>query len=223
MDINQLIQQAMDAGKVGDRAKAKQLLSQVIKQDPHSARAWYMLSQVVDEESQIVYCLQKVLAIQPDNQRARARLEQLTDPLPLPVQVAPVVPDSIAPPAPAKVAKKNNHIPAIAAIVTVLCLCSWLWGSSGGSSEPRPTEEADNSDAFHACEQFITNRLKSPKTAEFPWSGDAKIIRTGNNFKVRSYVDSQNGFGALIRTYFVCTVECENSDMCRLIEVNFIE
>ncbi len=54
-----------------------------------------------------------------------------------------------------------------------------------------------------ACKKEIKSRLKSPTTADFPfldftiWAWDTDII-------LKSYVDSQNGFGASVRTTFKC-------------------
>jgi len=54
------------------------------------------------------------------------------------------------------------------------------------------------------CKNFVERRLKSPKTADFPWF-DHNVQKTGpRSFTVASYVDSQNSFGATIRTQFQC-------------------
>ena len=75
--INELIRRAFKAGKAGDRISAKKLLSQVVEQDPQNVRAWYLLSQVVDNEKQAVFCLEKALEADPDNHRVAERLQQI--------------------------------------------------------------------------------------------------------------------------------------------------
>lgn len=51
------------------------------------------------------------------------------------------------------------------------------------------------------CKETMTNSLKSPGSAKF-WGIEKKKV-LGVNY-IRWYVDSQNGFSALVRTHFVC-------------------
>ena len=58
----------------------------------------------------------------------------------------------------------------------------------------------------------IKNILKSPSTAEFPGGflspfEDWNFSKNGTSYTVSSYVDSQNGFGAMIRSQFTITYE----------------
>lgn len=62
---------------------------------------------------------------------------------------------------------------------------------------PEPTD-------FDACvmsQVFIKRQLKSPSTADFPACNDSDTVvsREGGNWKVISYVDAQNAFGAMLR------------------------
>lgn len=55
------------------------------------------------------------------------------------------------------------------------------------------------------CEEFVTDRLLAPSTADFPRA--ESIAPLGNKqYRVASYVDAQNGFGAQIRTYWICDI-----------------
>jgi hypothetical protein len=87
-----LIQQAVNAGTDGDYNSARKLLTQVVKEDPKNARAWYLLSQVVDKKEHSIYCLEKALEIDPDNLQVSQRLRQLKsdtkEPLPEDIPVA---------------------------------------------------------------------------------------------------------------------------------------
>jgi hypothetical protein len=50
---------------------------------------------------------------------------------------------------------------------------------------------------------FVEERLASPQTADFPFGGYRHVKDLGNGrYEVISYVDSQNVFGAQIRTRF---------------------
>jgi hypothetical protein len=64
-------------------------------------------------------------------------------------------------------------------------------------------EEALMSDAFYTSKVFVEKRLKSPSTADFASRSESKVLSMGENlYVIVSYVDSQNGFGAMIRTKY---------------------
>ncbi len=54
------------------------------------------------------------------------------------------------------------------------------------------------------CESEIRKRLVSPATAKF---GRPEWVQLGNRWKITSPVDSQNSFGALIRSMWECTID----------------
>lgn len=64
---------------------------------------------------------------------------------------------------------------------------------------------SDQGMAFVMSQNFVKKRLRSPSTAKFP-NVTSEGVRTqylGNcTHKVQAYVDSQNGFGATIRTQY---------------------
>ena len=63
--------------------------------------------------------------------------------------------------------------------------------------------------AYSFAEKNVKDMLKSPATAEFPSSSEqdqhTKYIGD-NTYEINSYVDSQNGFGAMMRTRFSCKI-----------------
>jgi hypothetical protein len=73
------LQQAKDAIRAGDRETGKRLLLDLLHTDPQHEMAWLWLSEVVEYPENKVECLQRALAINPDNkaaQRGLARLQQ---------------------------------------------------------------------------------------------------------------------------------------------------
>jgi len=64
--------------------------------------------------------------------------------------------------------------------------------------------------------QIFEKKLKSPTTAKFPsyyQPGAAEVVSLGGGqYSVRSYVDSQNSFGAMIRTKWTATVTVQMND-----------
>lgn len=104
--------------------------------------------------------------------------------------------------------KKLGLVCLVALLLIFMAACS-----EGEEKEPGKV------DAFVMSQTFVKTLLKSPSTAKFPLITSAEIIPYGNGrFKITSYVDAQNSFGAMIRNNYTCTVkyvgdnkwECEN-------------
>lgn len=66
--------------------------------------------------------------------------------------------------------------------------------------------EIDNESAYYnIAKEIVESALKAPSTAEFPsiFSDDIKMQRNKDIVAVQSYVDSQNSFGAMIRSEWI--------------------
>lgn len=64
-----------------------------------------------------------------------------------------------------------------------------------------------DSTAVVMCKDFVKSSLVSPSTADFPWL-DHTVQKLGQGtYIVRSYVDAQNKFGAMIRANYSCEVK----------------
>lgn len=72
-----LIQQAKQHYSSGDRDAAYGLLSKAIQLDPNNITAWLWMSGLVDTAEKKRYCLERVLAIDPENEAARRGLNML--------------------------------------------------------------------------------------------------------------------------------------------------
>ena len=74
-----------------------------------------------------------------------------------------------------------------------------------------PTQAADRIEAWVMAQDFVQSQLKAPATAKFssnPWliDGGACIDYKDGSYYIRAYVDSQNNYGAMIRTWFSIVV-----------------
>lgn len=85
--------------------------------------------------------------------------------------------------------------------VAVIAL-SVLWAMVSPDDED-DSEGPDDFAAIDVCHQEVEEQLRAPATAE--WPGDETVTHRGNEYTVSGAVDSENGFGALIRTEWVCT------------------
>lgn len=66
------------------------------------------------------------------------------------------------------------------------------------SADQRECTEGSSAKGF--AQVFVKRHLKSPSTADFPMGGGTLTKVSDCRFIVTSYVDSQNGFGATVRS-----------------------
>jgi tetratricopeptide (TPR) repeat protein len=76
-DTSANLQNAIQALKAGDRARARQILQTILKSDPRNEDAWVMYAYASDKKEQALYCLQKALDINPFNEKAQKALQKL--------------------------------------------------------------------------------------------------------------------------------------------------
>ncbi|MCC6147295.1 MAG: tetratricopeptide repeat protein [Anaerolineaceae bacterium] len=65
---------AMEAIDQKDRARARDLLTRLIKKNPESAEYWLWMSSVVDTARERVFCLKEALKLEPENEIVRRGL-----------------------------------------------------------------------------------------------------------------------------------------------------
>lgn len=70
----------------------------------------------------------------------------------------------------------------------------------GGSSSTAPSDRS--LEAKSICETFVKKQLKAPATAKFSEESAAKVSDV--EYTAGGSVDSQNSFGALLRSTFAC-------------------
>ena len=80
---NPIINQAELLIEEGKNREAQLLLLGFLKGSPTSPSAWWTLSQAVEEENQVIDCLERTLRYDPGHEQARSRLGQIKNP-PLP-------------------------------------------------------------------------------------------------------------------------------------------
>ncbi len=122
---------------------------------------------------------------------------------------------------PAEAAGKSSAV-GVGCGVVILAIVALVLGRAFFST-PEPKDSPRN--AYLVCWQFVRDRLKAPATAKFPASNDPAVVaRKLDNgaYRVTAYVDSQNGFGALVRTPFVCNVTWQG-DSWHLNDLNLVE
>lgn len=116
----------------------------------------------------------------------------------------------------ALVSRAPGCVTAVAVLLTLVAILvagGWIYGTL--TRQPTPAE------AYSLCQRYVAARLSSPGSARFPAIHEAgvTIATGGDDFVVRGFVDSQNGFGAIIRTPFVCTVQHDGDERWKLSEL----
>jgi hypothetical protein len=93
--------------------------------------------------------------------------------------------------------------------------------------DPNAWKTEDNSImAYIMMEDFVKRELKSPGSAKFPGVFDGRqdhVTRLQDyKYKIVSYVDAQNSFGALLRTKFIGEIQQVSDEEWRLISLNLL-
>ena len=74
MADDKMLQEAIEAVASGNRDRARDLLTRLLKANQSNPKYWLWMSSVVDTSKERIYCLQKVLQLSPDNQAAQLGL-----------------------------------------------------------------------------------------------------------------------------------------------------
>lgn len=90
-------------------------------------------------------------------------------------------------------------VPAIIGLVAGFILGAGSIASAFALSSP--AGDSERQQILSACHEAVKGKLKAPATAQF-----SQDEITNENTRVWGKVDSQNGFGALVRGSFTCTV-----------------
>lgn len=99
------------------------------------------------------------------------------------------------------------------AVVAAIALSASLAACGGGS------DTADQVGAYRSCERAVEASLKAPATADFSGYSGSTITADGEVYSVSGYVDSENSFGANVRSTWDCQVR-STGDNWDLVDLN---
>ncbi|HDK7176469.1 TPA: hypothetical protein PTV31_003079 [Clostridium botulinum] len=101
--------------------------------------------------------------------------------------------------------KKNKFLKAVLLCLSIT-LCLGIFVGCGDSSG-RGNESEERYKAYETAKSYVEDNLKSPTTAEFASIDEAKITKLKQDeYKIESYVNSENGFGAKVKSTFSCRI-----------------
>ena len=75
--LEEFLQQGIAAARAGQIESARQFFARAIQIDPNNETAWLWMSGVTEEREQRIYCLRRVLAVNPNHEVARRGLSAL--------------------------------------------------------------------------------------------------------------------------------------------------
>jgi hypothetical protein len=234
--MDDLLQQGIVAYRAGKHDEARKFFAAAVKQNQNDERIWGWMYNVCENDKDRIYCLKQMLRINPKNEKASKLLAELAaadfplerpsvspanlEAQPIKEQKTPVARtnQSIVPQKTPVPKKQNNLlIGAIVGIFIIIsCICSAIFSSDGGGSggDDNKNKVTDhNTMASVICKEYVKNSLLSPSTADFPWPSSSDTKEFANKiYEVRSYVDAQNGFGAMIRNNYYCQLQYTGAD-----------
>ena len=124
-----------------------------------------------------------------------------------------------------------NKLPKGGKIIMLLiigALAWWMFGpdltNNNNSNDSSYVAEKKYSklSAYTMSQTFVKEKLKSPSTAEFTCDYEKDVNQISDSmFVVNGFVDSQNGFGAMLRSSYRCVVLFKPNDMvsCEGLEI----
>lgn len=72
---------------------------------------------------------------------------------------------------------------------------------------------ANSTEAFVFAQKYVELQLKAPSSADFASITDSDVTEISDNkFRIHSYVDAQNSFGAKVRGTYTIVVEYKDGD-----------
>ncbi len=95
-----------------------------------------------------------------------------------------------------------------------------------GSFEDDCNSGAAKSLAHVMLQKWVKQKLISPSTAKFPWRNEIEIgVTKPCDFAINGYVDSQNQYGAMIRSFYKAKLrrDLSNKDRFSLMSLQFID
>jgi hypothetical protein len=94
MDAQNTLEQAQHAAAQGDRKRARALLRQFMWLEPRNELAWLLFASVAQSKKDELYCFERVLRINPNNEKALSRLGRALPATSAEPQSNPPAPDS---------------------------------------------------------------------------------------------------------------------------------
>ena len=109
---------------------------------------------------------------------------------------------------------KKSRLPVIILLLAIICLVIIIIPLlSGNIFQGESNIGSSGTRAAIICEDYVTNSLKAPSTAKYQPIEDQQLFTLGKKegtytdaYRIIAYVDAQNSFGAVLRSYYTCDI-----------------
>lgn len=105
--------------------------------------------------------------------------------------------------------QNNNNIEVkakmISVIITIILIAvsgfmlKKSWDSLGSGDSSGDDEKIE---AYVMSQDYMRDYLTNPSSAKYPAYSKVTVIKTGDRYKIKAYVDSKNSFGTNIQTKY---------------------
>lgn len=93
------------------------------------------------------------------------------------------------------------------------------WTTSELSKKKTIKTTFTDNEAAYAAQLFVEKQLKVPSSADFDALFKSKVTRNGGEYTVISHVESQNSFGAKVRSKYVAVIKRNSTGGVSLIDL----
>jgi tetratricopeptide (TPR) repeat protein len=192
----ELRQRGIAAAKAGDKEQARQLLQQSIRLEPTSEPAWLWLASVARDSRERMFCLRKILEINPSNEQAIKALRQLE----VTLGTAPLPPEPEPGSPPPSGMRRLGAEPAPPAAPRPATRTSTQEMMAQPSGVPLPEREAV-AQAAQLADAVIRQTLQEP-TSELQWVKKTRgRVGEADIWRLRAYI----GAAAAVAMTLLCT------------------
>lgn len=102
--------------------------------------------------------------------------------------------------------KKSSSALFVVLVLAIILVCGLIWAIARGRGGEDESDAGARVASRH-CQEAALSRLESPASAHFAPLSEQQILRIqgeGEAYRVISYVDAQNTFGATLRRNYSC-------------------
>lgn len=130
--------------------------------------------------------------------------------------------------------KKESTKAGIIVLVLILLLgygCNELL-CNNEAPEPEPKKSFNDQlddlkgEAYYSSQDFLNKRLKSPASAQYQdYFENPEISKYigDSTFVINAYVDSQNSYGAMLRSNYTAKLKLTNDNRWELLDIKLLE
>lgn len=110
--------------------------------------------------------------------------------------------------------KKEKIIKIIFFAIAGLIIFIFMMGGFDSCSNNHHSTLSNNVNAtcYYYSQRLVKDKLKSPKSAEFPSYSNDFVTRSGNTITVSAYVDADNSFGTHVRVKYIATITLKDNE-----------